>query len=461
MPKKLMPFLLIILFSISTITSQQLPLLKISSDHQYITKENGAPFFWLGGTAWELIHRLDKKEVELYLKDRKEKGFTVIQTVILAELSGLVTPNVFGDLPLQNNDPTKINEKYFEHIDFVIEAAEQNGLYVGLLPTWGDKFNKKWGEGPEIFTPRNAAEYSKILAERYKDRTNIIWILGGDRIPENENHLMIIQAMGKTLKENSPKQLITYHPSGGSLASDYINENWLDLDMYQSGHSRITQEFQYVLRSKAKPNLRPVINGEARYENIPDRFWEEGNNYGWLDDSDVRVSAYWTMLSGAAGYTYGCNDIWQMYSIDKIPSINARTGWKAAMDLPGSLQMKFMKELFEVFPWQQMTYSPNLILGDNQGDESYITCAISKKKDFLIAYTPVGKSIALNLSGFSSEGAKAYWYNPRSGKIRLISNFSISDQHVFTPWAKGRGSDFVLVIVASNSEYNVELLNNN
>ena len=34
-------------------------------------------------------------------------------------------------------------------------------------------------------------------------------------------------------------------------------------------------------------------------------------------DSDVRVSAYWSMISGAAGYTYGCNDIWQMYDIDK------------------------------------------------------------------------------------------------------------------------------------------------
>src|SRR5680860_829676 len=96
---------------------QNLPLLKISSDSNYIVTHDNDPFFWLGGTAWELIHRLDKEEIDKYLTDRANKGFTVIQTVILAELDGLNTPNAYGEKPLLNNDPTKLNERYFTHVD--------------------------------------------------------------------------------------------------------------------------------------------------------------------------------------------------------------------------------------------------------------------------------------------------------------------------------------------------------
>ncbi len=108
------------------------------------------------------------------------------------------------------------------------------------------------------------------------------------------------------------RHLISYHPVGAKKATDFFQDAWLDLDMYQSGHSRTAKEYTYVLESKKSKSVRPVINGEARYENIPDRFWED-KYYGWLDAADVRVSAYWSLIAGAAGYTYGCNDIWQMY----------------------------------------------------------------------------------------------------------------------------------------------------
>ncbi len=61
--------------------------------------EDGTPFFYLGDTAWELFHRLSKEDAEKYLENRREKGFTVIQAVILAELDGLNTPNMEGEKP--------------------------------------------------------------------------------------------------------------------------------------------------------------------------------------------------------------------------------------------------------------------------------------------------------------------------------------------------------------------------
>ena len=451
--------ILIILLVSQMSYGQNLPLLKISDDDRYIVSPDREPFFWLGGTAWELIHRLDREQVDKYLADRAEKGFTVIQTVILAELDGLNTPNAYGEKPLINNDPTKFNEKYFTHVDYVLNKANESGLYIGLLPCWGDKFSKKWGVGPEIFNVDNAEIYGELLAKRYLNYSNIIWILGGDRVPENEDHYAIIRAMAKGIRNVDSMHLMTYHPVGGRIASDYfIDDSWLDLDMYQSGHSRKAREYSYVAESRKSKTSRPVINGEARYENIPDRFWEN-ISYGWLDDADVRVSAYWSIIAGAAGYTYGCNDIWQMYDVKREPAIEARTGWQVALKLPGSSQMKYMKEIFELIPWQKMVLNQALILNSNPENESYILCAAGVDKQFIIAYTPTGNPVKADLSQIDSEKAEAFWFNPRSGNVKRIGEFETKGPHEFKPWSDGWGSDFLLILVAEDSNIDFEALN--
>jgi len=437
---------------------QDLPLLKISNDSSYIVTEGDSPFFWLGGTAWELIHRLDKEEIDKYLTDRADKGFTVIQTVILAELDGLNTPNAYGEKPLLNNDPTKLNERYFTIVDYVLEKANELGVYIALLPSWGDKFNKKWGAGPEIFNTENAKIYGGLLAKRYLKYNNLVWILGGDRPLENENHFEIIRAMAMGIREVDKNHLISFHPVGAKMATDFISDRWLDFDMYQSGHSRTAKEYSYVLNSKKSSTKRPIINGEARYENIPDRFWEE-KPHGWLDDADVRVSAYWSIIAGAAGYTYGCNDIWQMYEIRKEPIISARTDWKAALQLPGSTQMGYMRQIFEKLPWQKMMLNQSLILNTNSEDESYILSAISSDKKVVIAYTPKGDPIKIDLSKIDSNRINAYWFNPRSGTTKRIGNFETITPHEFEPWSGGWGSDFLLILTAENYKIDFQDLN--
>lgn len=441
------------------VTGQDLPLLKVSEDKRYIVTEDNEPFFWLGGTAWELIHRLTREEIDQYLGNRSGKGFTVIQTVILAELDGLSIPDAYGDKPLIDNDPEKINEKYFELVDYVVEKAGELGMYVGLLPTWGDKFNLKWGAGPVIFTPENAEIYGEILAKRYLKYSNIIWILGGDRVPESDRHYAIIRTMAKGIRNIDSLHLMTYHPVGGKIASAYfMDDDWLDIDMFQSGHSSEAREYAYVSDSRDSKVRRPVINGEARYENIPDRFWSD-KYYGWLDDADVRVSAYWSLIAGAAGYTYGCNDIWQMYAINRNPVIQARTGWQAALDLPGSSQMKNMKEIFEILPWQRMVPDQSLILSKNPEDGSHILSAADSDKKFVVAYTPTGKPVKVNMSEIDAEKVKAYWFNPRSGQVKYIGEFDKMIPQEFKPWSGGRGSDFLLILVSEDLTVDLEAFN--
>ena len=83
--------------------------LRVAANHRYLEYDDGTPFFYLGDTAWELFHRLDREEAQYYLSNRAAKGFTVIQAVALAELGGTDVPNAYGELPLINRDPTTPN----------------------------------------------------------------------------------------------------------------------------------------------------------------------------------------------------------------------------------------------------------------------------------------------------------------------------------------------------------------
>ena len=113
--------------------------LKIHENKRYIVKEDGSQFFYMGDTAWELFHRLNREETAYYLKNRAEKKFNVVQAVLLAEFEGLNMPNAYGRRPLLKNpngryDPAMPDETgeypYWKHVDHVVEQAASFGLYI-------------------------------------------------------------------------------------------------------------------------------------------------------------------------------------------------------------------------------------------------------------------------------------------------------------------------------------------
>lgn len=71
-------------------------------------------FFYLGDTAWELLHRLDREQADRYLRNRAEKGFTVIQAVAVAELD----EEDWLDFNMRQNGHTpEFNGTYFRMTD--------------------------------------------------------------------------------------------------------------------------------------------------------------------------------------------------------------------------------------------------------------------------------------------------------------------------------------------------------
>lgn len=433
--------LLFILGSLCPPLSAVLPELKIADDHRHIVTTDGKPFFLLGDTAWELFHRLTREEAELYLEDRAQKGFNTVFAVALAEYE-FHKPNAYGELPLEENDPTRPREAYFAHVDWVIEKAASLGLHTALLPTWGDKWNKKWGKGPEIFTPENAAVFGEWVAKRYKDKP-VLWVLGGDRPVENDTHRAIIRAMAAGLKRGDGGQhLITYHPKGGANSSDYWpDEPWLDFHLFQSGHHhRAAANYDMNAKNLSLPALKPTLDGEPCYEDHPVRgLMKDKKPTEWFDDNDVRLAAWRSLLSGACGHVYGTHSVWQFHDLEKrTQQTDARTPWQKAIDLPGAAQMGVMRRFFEKFDWAKLRRDDAFVPGEPEKDPAMKPmAAVAENRSFAVVYVPRGiRQITVNLRRVIGEGGAVVVtaYDPATGNALELpkardGRFSVPDSH--------------------------------
>jgi hypothetical protein len=434
----------------------------VSENKRHLMTADGQPFFYLGDTAWELFHRLNREEAERYLLDRAAKGYTVIQAVVLAELDGLKTPNPYGQTPLHDLDPTKPNEKYFEHVDWIVTKATSLGLTIGMLPTWGDKWMAdQGGAGPVIFTPDNAASYGQWLGQRYKDVPNLIWILGGDRSVKSDQQKEIIRAMAKGLRAgDGGTHLMTFHPRGGEGSSQYFhNEDWLDFNMRQNGHvAEFTGRYDKTRADYDLSPTKPVLDGEPIYEDIPLSF--KAKDLGYSTAADVRRTLYWDLFSGACGHTYGHNSIWQMADTTRRTVINPIMSWKEALNQPGAGQMQYGRWLMESRPYFSRIPDDSVIvpaavptLIPGEGTRRFVATRDSDGS-YAMVYVPVGRPVTVRLDKITGQSVKAWWFNPRNGQATLIGEFPNSrETRTVTPPDMGELLDWILVMDDAAKNY--------
>jgi hypothetical protein len=439
--------------------------LKVSDNKRYLVRQDGTPFFYMGDTAWELFHRLSREEADRYLKRRAEQGFTAVQAVALAELDGLNTPNANGDKPLLNNDPTTPNEAYFKHVDYIIDKAAEYGIVVGFLPTWGDKLNKmQWGKGPEVFNAQNARTYGRWIADRYKNRSNIIWILGGDRNPrDGSQDIAVWQAMAQGIEAGTggaDKALISYHPQPNSVQDGgatkwFNNDAWLDFNMHQNGHCRDTPVYDKITVSYNRTPTRPTMDAEPIYEDHPVCF--NAKDLGTSNAYDVRKYAYLDLFAGAHGHTYGCHDIWQMYAPGREPINGPHMAWSEALELPAANQMKFVRKLIESRPILDRIPDQSLIVENEYGPAERIQA--TRGKDYAFVYTSAGKPFTVNLGKVSGGQVTAYWFDPRKGEVKQVGSFGNKGQQKFSPPSTGYGQDWILIIDDASKQYPMLTMN--
>lgn len=419
--------------------------IRVSDNRRFLVHDDGTtPFFYLGDTAWELFHRLNREKADMYLKDRAEKGFTVIQAVVLAELDGLNDPNPYGHLPLHDHDPTRPNEAYFEHVDYIVDRAEALGLTMGMLPTWGDKWNiSTWGKGPEIFTPENARAFGEFLGRRYKDKP-LIWVLGGDRKVMTMEHVRIIRQMALGLHHgDGGVHLHTFHPQGQETSTLYFHcDEWLDFNMYQTGHTFNRDNWRSIAEDYARTPVKPCMDAEPGYEDHPSGFNAKN---GWLDAYDCRKSLWWALFAGAHGHTYGCHDIWQMWQPDRAPITGARTPWYEALHLPGASQMQHARTLLTSRPYLTRIPDQGLLASDPGAGGGRVQATRDSEGRYAFVYSASGQPFTVKMEKLAGT-ARAAWFDPRTGASEAFGEFEATGEREFTPPTNGHGNDWVLTL---------------
>ena len=445
--------------------------LKVSDNQRYLQFENGKPFFWLGETGWLLPERLDRAEAQYYLQKCHAAGYNMVQIQVL---DGVPSYNIYGapSHQMQKGAERKVSWTnmgqsadgygYWDHLDYIISLAEQNGIYIGMVAIWGGLVK----EG--LLDVNGAKAYGKFLAERYKNRPNIIWMMGGDI--QGDIRPEVWEALATTIKSIDKNHLMTYHPRGRYTSAKWWSKaKWLDFHMFQSGHRKYGQRmgnkdypipdnteednWMYVDSTWAYKPMKPVLDDEPSYEDIP-KGLHDPNEARW-QDYDVRRYAYWSVFAGSCGHSYGHNAIMQMLKPGyptSYGSDGAEKSWYQALNDPGFRQMKHLKNLILSFPYFERIPDQSVIAGKN--GTKYNRLLATRGNDYILIYNYNSVPMKVDLTKVTGEKKNVWWFDAATGKLTYIGEF---DNKVITFSQQnphyGIPNDGVLIAVDASKNY--------
>ena len=433
------------------------PPLRVSDNGHFLVTQDGTPFFWLGDTAWSLT-KLTREEIRRYLADRAAKGFTVIQ------VTGGFNEDWMGfqESPFLDNDTDRPREAYWQQVDFIVDEAARQGLYVDLVVMWGQAYRQAFGADAE-----KARRQGLWLGTRYRDRSNVIWVVSGeyDSINDYDPNLSseqraLLVAMAEGLRKgHGGQQLMSIHP--GSLrtsAVEFHREPWLDFNMLQSGHlddaqawpchwpeGPCAESYDLVTVEYGRKPAKPVIDAEPAYDTKPDGFYlgAPGPRVG---EEVMRRKAYWAVFAGAFGHVYGHNDI-EIFYVPGEPTTNGQSGhWRDAMQAPAAGQLRHLRTLVESRPMLSRVPDQSLIVSDPGGGIRHVQATRASDGTYAWIYLPTGGSVVVNLERLADPGT-ASWFDPRTGQSTPIGEFANRGTREFdAPGEVASGNDWVLVL---------------
>ncbi len=431
--------------------------LHVSPDGHFFQTDTGQPFFLLADTAWLLFNKLVETEVRQLFENRASKGFTVILSVVFRDLFTPNSPNAYGVTPFASEEDmraVRMNPAWLENVQQVVKIAQEYDLFMGLLPTWGDKWNEHSNSaGPVIMDAPKANAYGRHLSDALSDCPNVIWVLGGDSPIQTQGHADIVHAIAAGIRSGgSGERLITFHPNDTSVSDSFHAADWLDFNAMQSGHARPNiADYNYVEHLYRLNPPKPCLNLESNYECSPmflmlsekDHPAEEPL-YGAYD---IRKCLYRSVLAGAAGFGYGCEPIRQMYRKgDRIHVYGryAMPQWSEVLDAPGSSQLRHLVEqlqarsYFTRLPAQQLLLPLTSFLGvgkdysqqENRDAAAHIRVANCREGSYIMAYCPVRQPVCLDTRGLKGDTFEVLLFDPETGE--RTSHYDYENTGTFT-----------------------------
>jgi len=444
-----------------------LPRLRVSDNGRFLVTEKGAPFFWLGDTAWNLFQRTsledapDQPGIEKHFAARARQGFTMIQATLVMGIK----PNTYGHEPFTKGDSPRAkvepgpDNDYWDVADRLIEMGAKYGLHMALLPIWLSSLSD---QDPIVRDPQVAYRYGHFLGSRYGTKTHLIWVLGGDpygkdKDVDNPLRLAMTRALAEGIADGTnaidrqdgqadySTTLMSFHPKGGHHSSSELlhAEPWLDFNMIQTTTHFSVHNYETVAIDYAKVPTKPTLDGEVAYENSLSLRKDEPQDRR-ITPWDVRRAAYWAVFAGGFGHTYGHRSFIQWTRRDENTGRGGDVPWYEVLDAPAANQMRHLRALMESRPFLSRIPDQGLLVGDpGRGDEHL---QATRGEGYAFIYTPRGRPFTVKLGPIAAQRVKAWWFDPRTGAAQDGGEFAAGGQHEFVPPARGPDRDWVLVL---------------
>ncbi|MCP3137603.1 apiosidase-like domain-containing protein [Pyxidicoccus xibeiensis] len=419
---------------------------------RYLVGQDNQPFLLHGDSAWSLFVGISKEDVELYLEDRRQKGFnTVLANLIEHKFAANPPLNFYGASPFTGTLPsstladfTTPNEAYFAHVDWVLQKAAEKGIQVLLLPAYLGINGGSEGWYQEL-TANGAARlrtYGEFLGARYKDFPNIIWVQGGDYNPPASGK-DLVRAIVTGIKSHDANHLHSVHCAPYTSAlTHWSGESWLDVGniyTYPANSNLPTMVQARALVEYQRASWLPFFLTESFYE----------NEHATTTQVQLRQQAYEALLSGGMGQVFGSNPIW---NFNNRPIFGTSVSWKTQLHARGSLDMVHVKALFSSRRWEKLVPDAAhtfLTAGLGTPGLDSAVAALAGDGSFGIAYLPSLRTVTIDMSRMSGP-VTARWFDPTQGTQTTVSGspFPNSGTRTFTPPGNnGTGTgDWVLVL---------------
>lgn len=396
----------------------KLPL-RVSESRRYLVDAQGQPAFLQGDAAWFLPFRLKQPEIQEYFRARRAMGFNATIIDILDESPDPTRRNVHGEMAFEPaGDLSKPNERYFSYLDDIVAEAERQGMILFLTVTYLGYNQDHWAKWLDSNGVMASAEFAGWLARRYADRSNILWVLGGDADPKMRYDLTDhIQAQGEAIKKANPKALITYHDFPNNDDYQFQDAEWHDLVWtytYQTPTTGLARKYY------TSSPIRPVYLAETGYDGLDK--WNA---------TTVRHQTYGAWLGGAtAGVFYGSR-------LHYFPE-----DWRTWLHVASAKQVEILGNIARSLAWWELV--PDMkdsVFESGQfpvDDPKHVAVSLSQKGDLLVAYFPPSREpdLSVTLGANYRDATNIRWIDPTNGATQTAT---LSGREVKPPGRNAAG----------------------
>jgi hypothetical protein len=419
----------------------------------------------VGDSPQNLIVNLSVPAAAEFMANRRNYGVNALWVNLFCITTNSTCPKdattYDGIAPfLTPGDLATPNPAYIQRADDMLKLAEQSGMVVLLDPIE----TESWLPILRQNGIEKAFRYGQFLGNRFRGRTNIIWLHGNDfQSWRDQTETALVQAVARGIRSVDAIHMHTAELN--YLTSGTLDDpSWSGLVELDAAYSYLPT-FAQVSAEYDRADNKPVFLAEAAYEG-ENNFLADGGSL-----ANLRKQEYWTMLSGGSGQMYSSAWSWRL-----------EKDWKAHLDTPGALQLKVMKSLFAPRKWYELLpdedhttitggYDAIACLAGRMAvwvahfpslerfvrrtkTTGYISangCATAARTDdgsLVIAYIPTLRPLTVNMTRLAGPGI-ARWYDLTNGSFTDVGGepFENVGNLTFSPPNRNRAGDGDWVLV--------------